>query len=81
MVIESREASNGIIPVFVYGTLKRGHANHRWLATARWDGPAAMEGLQLHDLGPFPMAVRARSVEAAGCLLQGELDKYYKTTR
>jgi len=73
MVIESKEATTGIIPVFVYGTLKRGHANHRWLATARWDGPAAMEGLRLHDLGPFPMAVQVRPQEAAGCLLQGEL--------
>jgi gamma-glutamylcyclotransferase (GGCT)/AIG2-like uncharacterized protein YtfP len=73
MVIEFMEATTGIIPVFVYGTLKRGHANHRWLATARWHGPAAMEGLRLHDLGPFPMAVQVRPQEAPCWLLQGEL--------
>ena len=73
MVIESMGVTTGIIPVFVYGTLKRGQSNHRLLAQARWDGPAAMEGLRLHDLGPFPMAVQVSSVEAAGCRLQGEL--------
>ena len=73
MVIESMGVTSAIIPVFVYGTLKRGQSNHRLLAQARWDGPAAMEGLRLHDLGPFPMAVQVSSVEAAGCRLQGEL--------
>lgn len=44
-------------PVFVYGTLRRGQANHAWLAGARWLGEASLRGAVLHDLGPFPMAV------------------------
>jgi len=43
--------------VFVYGTLKRGEANHHWLAGARPLGEAGLDGVVLHDLGPFPMAV------------------------
>lgn len=43
--------------VFVYGTLRRGQANHGWLAGARWLGEASLRGAVLHDLGPFPMAV------------------------
>lgn len=43
--------------VFVYGTLKRGQPNHHLLASCRFLGKAALAGLQLHDLGPFPMAI------------------------
>nr|WP_256438930.1 gamma-glutamylcyclotransferase family protein [Synechococcus sp. CCY 9618] len=43
--------------VFVYGTLKRGFCNHHWLAGCSFEGEAAIEGLVLHDLGPFPMAI------------------------
>ncbi len=56
-------------PVLVYGSLKRGFANHHWLAGAEPLGPATMAGLALHDLGPFPMAVPDRD----GALLHGEL--------
>jgi len=43
--------------VFVYGTLKRGEQNHHWLEGASWQGEAELNGVLLHDLGPFPMAV------------------------
>ena len=43
--------------VFVYGTLKRGHRNHHWLADAIELGAAELPGALLHDLGPFPMAI------------------------
>ncbi|MCT0207543.1 gamma-glutamylcyclotransferase [Synechococcus sp. CS-1332] len=43
--------------VFVYGTLKRGHGNHHWLAEAPFHGEGTEGGLVLHDLGPFPMAI------------------------
>lgn len=46
--------------LFVYGTLKRGLANHQQLSAARYAGEAAMPGVDLHDLGPFPMAVSGR---------------------
>ena len=44
-------------PVFVYGTLKRGHSNHHWLEGASFVGERQLGGAQLFDLGPFPMAV------------------------
>lgn len=43
--------------VFVYGTLKRGQANHHQLGQALCLGEVTMPGVDLHDLGPFPMAV------------------------
>lgn len=43
--------------LFVYGTLKRGQANHARLQGARWEGEATLEGGCLFDLGPFPMAI------------------------
>lgn len=45
--------------VFVYGTLMRGMANHQQLAGADFVGVRTVAGLQLYDLGPFPMAIRA----------------------
>jgi gamma-glutamylcyclotransferase (GGCT)/AIG2-like uncharacterized protein YtfP len=43
--------------LFVYGTLKRGLANHHQLGGACFVADARMEGVDLHDLGPFPMAI------------------------
>ncbi len=59
------------IPLFVYGTLMRGHANHHVLAGARFGGAARMPGVRLHDLGPFPMAVA--TAETAADSVNGEL--------
>ena len=56
--------------VFVYGTLKRGMANQRQLAGARFEGTGMVAGLQLYDLGPFPMAVAS---DAAGACVLGEI--------
>jgi len=50
-------ADHGELLVFVYGTLKRGHGNHHWLAGAHFLGEAELPDVVLHDLGPFPMAV------------------------
>jgi gamma-glutamylcyclotransferase (GGCT)/AIG2-like uncharacterized protein YtfP len=50
-------ADHGEVLVFVYGTLKRGHGNHHWLAGAPFLGDAELPDVVLHDLGPFPMAV------------------------
>jgi gamma-glutamylcyclotransferase (GGCT)/AIG2-like uncharacterized protein YtfP len=46
-------------PVFVYGTLKRGEGNHHWLRGATCLGRRRLAGVHLHDLGPYPKAVRA----------------------
>lgn len=43
--------------LFVYGTLKRGLANHHQLGGAVFAGDAVIDGVELHDLGPFPMAI------------------------
>jgi gamma-glutamylcyclotransferase (GGCT)/AIG2-like uncharacterized protein YtfP len=56
--------------VFVYGSLKRGMANHRQLAGATFAGTAVLRGLALFDLGPFPMAVASSE---PGNRLWGEL--------
>ena len=48
--------------LFVYGTLKRGLANHHQLAGARFVAEACMEGVDLHDLGPFPMAIAGQGL-------------------
>ena len=56
--------------VFVYGSLKRQQANHAWLDGAAWLGEAQLAGLELFDLGPFPMAVASPGETA---LLHGEL--------
>ena len=56
--------------VFVYGTLKRGMANHRHLAGSTFVGSARLSGFSLFDLGPFPMAVASTDPAA---VLQGEV--------
>jgi gamma-glutamylcyclotransferase (GGCT)/AIG2-like uncharacterized protein YtfP len=70
--------------VFVYGSLKRGEKNHRWLEGASWQGEAELNGVLLHDLGPFPMAVigegtaigEVYAVEERGLARLDELEGY-----
>ena len=70
--------------VFVYGTLKRGEKNHHWLEGASWQGEAELNGVLLHDLGPFPMAVIGEgtaigevfAVEVRGFARLDELEGY-----
>jgi len=77
-------ADNGELLVFVYGTLKRGHGNHHWLADAPFLGEAALPNVVLHDLGPFPMAVPGEglvlgevyAVDAAGLARLDRLEGY-----
>jgi gamma-glutamylcyclotransferase (GGCT)/AIG2-like uncharacterized protein YtfP len=45
--------------VFVYGTLKRGQANHQWLEGASFAGETQLAGATLYDMGPFPMVIAA----------------------
>jgi gamma-glutamylcyclotransferase (GGCT)/AIG2-like uncharacterized protein YtfP len=56
--------------VFVYGTLKRGMANHAQLAGTPCLGTAQLQGFSLYDLGPFPMAIASGDPQHR---LQGEL--------
>lgn len=60
--------------VFVYGSLKRGQPNHHWLTDAVWLGEASLDGVQLFDLGPFPMAVAISPSQPGGLHpVRGEL--------
>ena len=56
--------------VFVYGSLKRGMANHQQIAGSPFAGTAVLQGLALFDLGPFPMAIVSGNPDH---LLHGEL--------
>lgn len=56
--------------LFVYGSLKRGMANHPQLQGAVCLGGARLEGLALYDLGPFPMAITCSEPSSA---IEGEL--------
>lgn len=62
---------DGAIAVFVYGTLRRGQANHHLLAGAHWGGEQRLPGARLHNLGPFPMAIVGP--DTAADAVQGEL--------
>jgi len=70
--------------VFVYGTLKSGEKNHHWLEGASFQGEAELNGVVLHDLGPFPMAVvgegtaigEVYAVEGSGLAPLDELEGY-----
>jgi gamma-glutamylcyclotransferase (GGCT)/AIG2-like uncharacterized protein YtfP len=70
--------------VFVYGTLKRGEKNHHWLEGASFQGEAELNGVVLHDLGPFPMAVvgegtaigEVYAVEGSGLARLDQLEGY-----
>ncbi len=62
----------GASTVFVYGSLKRGQPNYHWLTGAPWLGEASLDGVQLFDLGPFPMAVKEALSPRGGHPLRGE---------
>jgi gamma-glutamylcyclotransferase (GGCT)/AIG2-like uncharacterized protein YtfP len=51
--------------VAVYGTLKRGQCNHHWLRGARFEGRTRVAGLELYNLGQYPMAVPSRRPHAS----------------
>ncbi|MCC5935078.1 MAG: gamma-glutamylcyclotransferase [Balneolales bacterium] len=56
--------------VFVYGTLKKNHANHYLLSGARFVGLSELRGFELWDLGSFPGIIPA---DKPGLLVQAEL--------
>lgn len=58
--VESPLSFNGgdLIPLVVYGTLKKGHGNHRLIRHAKFGGEvSSVEPMELVDLGAFPGAI------------------------
>ncbi len=62
-------------PIFVYGTLKRGHANYQRLLAGLTvaEEPAWLPGAALYTAGPYPFLVRAVDLVAPGATVYGEL--------
>lgn len=52
------------VPVFVYGTLKKGHRLHEWMNGSNFNGPDVLNGHTLLDLGPYPALVKVHTVGA-----------------
>ena len=43
--------------VFVYGTLKKGHGNHRLLENSRFIGEDSITGFDMYSTGGFPAVI------------------------
>lgn len=55
--IHKKTRRNTIMKVFVYGTLKEGFYNHKWLRGATKIGYDMVSGYGIQDLGAFPAAI------------------------
>lgn len=64
------EITSKINLVFVYGSLKKGKNNHRFMGNSKFIGQAYMEGAELYDVGAFPAL---KFVDDTSLLVQGEL--------
>lgn len=61
------------LPFFVYGTLRQGESNATYLdKVAVRARPGRLCGVQMFDLGPYPMLVEIE-VESAALWVEGEL--------
>lgn len=59
--------ADDLVRVFVYGTLRRGESNHRYVAEARrLGGHVTAPGYTLYDTGPFPAAMAGGSTAIVG---------------
>ncbi|MFF2198346.1 gamma-glutamylcyclotransferase family protein [Streptomyces sp. NPDC058157] len=70
MTSVDRPGSGGVLPFFVYGTLRPGEANHRLFLYGRTtaEEPARLPGATLYEGPGYPYAV-----ERAGSVIAGEL--------
>jgi gamma-glutamylaminecyclotransferase len=58
--------------VFVYGTLKRGMSNHRWLRGQRFvDESRTLPSYRMYDLGGYPGLVKTQ--QNKGLAIEGEV--------
>jgi len=57
----------GLVAVFVYGSLRKGEANHHLLSSAEYVGPGRSPPIyRLIDLGPYPGLVAQGTTAVAG---------------
>jgi len=57
--------------IFIYGTLKRGKSNHRFMAGQRFLGPAStLPGYRLYQLDGYPGMIESPS---SGASVEGEI--------
>lgn len=61
------------VPVFVYGTLKKGFPLNEWMDGSKYLGQESIEGFSLLSLGPYPALI-------ACCKADGQPDKNYKVS-
>ncbi len=47
-----------MLKIFVYGTLKRGYCNHKYLKSSQFIGKAHIKGYDLYDLIDYPAIVK-----------------------
>lgn len=52
--------------VFVYGSLKKGHGNHRCLEGATFVGPGILDNAKMLNLGAFPGIIPAADIDVFG---------------
>lgn len=68
-----------LVPVFVYGTLKRGFPLHEWIASETFVSEARLGGFTLLSLGPYPALVRTQddeNYEVAGELYEIDQSRF-----
>lgn len=83
----SGEPGMPTVPAFIYGTLKRGHAAHRLLGSARFlDTAEAVDPVTMVDCGGYPGLLRGGAARVQGELyhipprLWPRLDDYENVT-
>lgn len=61
------------VPVFVYGTLKKGFPLSEWMTGSKYLGQESIEGFSLVSLGPYPALIACSKPD-------GQPDKNYKVS-
>jgi gamma-glutamylcyclotransferase (GGCT)/AIG2-like uncharacterized protein YtfP len=70
-----------LLPLFVYGTLRQGEANHHLLKKVTLScRPARLEGAAMYDLGPYPMIMDGEGI-VTGELIEIDPTRYEATLR
>lgn len=78
MTSVDRPGSGGVLPFFVYGTLRPGEVNHRLFLRGRTtaEEPARLPGVALYEGPGYPYAVERAGSVTAGELITPAADAY-----